>query len=248
MITAIILEDEPQLLETNKLLLEQNFPDIKVVGEAGTIKRAVKLIQQKKPELVLLDIELADGNCFQVLNQCKPYTFKPIFVTAYNTYAIKAIKFSAIDYILKPVNEYEFCNAVNKAIESINNDDIKMQTDNLTNHFNDAVKSKKLVLRTSDTLHLVDIYDILFCKSDNSYTTFYLIDGDEIVVSKSIREYADLLSEYDFIQPHQSFLVNINNIAKIDKTDGGFIILKGGKEVPISSRRKQTVLDQLAKL
>lgn len=248
MITALLIEDEPQLMETNRLMLQQNFPNIEIVGEASTVTEAVDLITKKKPQLVLLDIELADGNCFQILNQCRPFTFKPIFITAYNNHAIKAIKYSAIDYILKPVNEFEFCSAVSKAIESINEDYIKLQTDNFSNHYAGNLKSNKIILRTSDALHLTEINDILFCQSDNSYTSIYLADNKEIIVSKSLKEFTDLLGEYDFIRPHQSYLVNINSIAKVDKTDGGFIILKNGKEIPISKRRKQLVLDKLATL
>ncbi len=248
MIKAVLIEDEPQLMETNRLMLEQNFPNIKIVGEADTVAKAVKTIQEQHPQLVLLDIELADGNCFQVLNQCRPYTFKPVFITAYNHYAIKAIKFSAIDYILKPVNEYEFCNAINTAITSINEDEIKLQTFNFEQQYNSETKNKKLLLRTSDTLHLVDINNIMYCRSDNSYTTFYLIDEQEIIVSKSIKEYEEMLSEYDFIRPHQSFLVNLCHVTKIDKTDGGFMVMKNKKGIPISSRRKQMVFDKLDRL
>ncbi|MCW3788141.1 LytR/AlgR family response regulator transcription factor [Plebeiibacterium sediminum] len=248
MIKAVLIEDEPQLMETNRLMLKQNFPNIKIVGEADTVSKAINTIQEQQPQLVLLDIELADGNCFQVLNQCRPYTFKPVFITAYNHYAIKAIKFSAIDYILKPVNEFEFCNAINTAITSINEDEIKLQTFNFEQQYNNEAKSKKLLLRTADSLHLVDIKEIIFCRSDNSYTTFFLNDGQKIIVSRSIKEYEEMLSEHDFIRPHQSFLVNLSHVTKIDKTDGGFMVMKNKKEIPISSRRKQMVIDKLDSL
>lgn len=248
MIKTVLIEDEPQLMETNRRMLEQNFPNVEIVGEAATVADAVKTIQEKQPQLVLLDIELADGNCFQVLNQCQPYVFKPVFITAYNHYAIKAIKFSAIDYILKPVNEFEFCNAVNKAIASINEDEIRLQTSNFEQHYAGGVKHKKLLLRTSDTLHLVDTCDIMYCKSENSYTTFFLTDGQEIIVSRSIKEYEDMLEGYSFIRPHQSYLVNLEQVVKVDKTDGGFIIMKNSKEIPISSRRKQMILERLERL
>ncbi len=248
MITAVIIEDEQQLRETNRLFLENNFANIKIVGEAGTVNEAIKVITDTKPQLVLLDIELADGNCFQVLQKCKPYTFKPIFITAYNQFAIKAIKFSAIDYILKPVNEFEFCNAIQSAIKYIRQDEINLQTDNFQDHYSNNTKSKKLVLRTTESMHVVPVNNIYYCKSDNSYTTFYINDGQEIIVSKSIKEYADLLEEHDFLRPHQSYLVNINAISKIDKSDGGFIVLQNKKEIPISQRRKQIIIDALNKL
>jgi len=249
MIKAVIIEDEPQLRETNRLLLEENFPNISVEGEAGTVDESVKLIQEIQPQLVLCDIELEDGNCFQVLQKCKPYTFRPVFITAYNQYAIKAIKFSAIDYILKPVNEFEFCDAIQKAIDCI--DDHKnsnIQTDYFMSNYKNGNGLKKVVLRTVNSMHIVDLDEILYCKSDNSYTSFYLKDKKEITVSKSIKEFAELFSEYNFLRPHQSFLVNLQGITKIDKTDGGFIIMENGTEIPISSRRKQAIFEELDRL
>jgi two-component system, LytTR family, response regulator len=245
---VVIVEDEPRLRDTNKTFLKNNFPDMEIVAEAGTVNEAVDAIKTSKPDLVLLDIELADGNCFQVLHQCKPYTFKPVFITAYNQYAIKAIKFSAIDYILKPVNEYEFCNAIQKAVENNQQDEINKQTENFREHYSGITKQKKLVLRTADTMHIIAVDSIIYCKSDNSYTTFFIDDGQEILVSKGIKEYADLLTEYGFLRPHQSYLVNINAISKIDKADGGFIILHNKKEIPISQRRKQIIIDAINNL
>lgn len=226
-------------------MLQSNFSQIEIVGEAGTVEDAVQVILSTKPDIVLLDIELKDGNCFQVLHKCKPYKFKPIFITAYNQYAIKAIKFSAIDYILKPVNEYEFCNAVELAIGQLNDDKEGVRIDNFHKHYTDKTETKKIVLRTSDALHVIPIKDILYCNSDNSYTTFHICDCRKIVVSKSLKDYCTLLEEFQFIRPHQSYLVNINAISYIDKTDGGFIIMSNGKEIPISSRRKQVILEAI---
>ncbi len=248
MIRTVIIEDEPHLCEINRMLLVDNFPDIEIVGEAGRVADSVDLIKSEKPDLVLCDIELEDGNCFQVLQKCRPYNFRPVFVTAFNQYAIKAIKFSAMDYILKPVNEFEFCEAIQRAIDSISDGKTTIQTENLLAFTNNLNGAKKVVLRTSDSMHLVDVNEILYCKSDNSYTTFFLREKKEITVSKSIKEFAELFSDYNFLRPHQSFLVNLNGITKIDKTDGGFIIMENKAEIPISSRRKQMIFEQLEKL
>lgn len=248
MVRIVIIEDELNLREINRMLLVDNFPDVEIVGEAGRVDEAVTLIKTEKPDLVLCDIELEDGNCFQVLQKCKPYNFRPVFITAFNQYAIKAIKFSAIDYILKPVNEYEFCDAIQRAIDQLGKNSSEIQTENLLAHTNYSNSCKKVVLRTSDAMHLVAVEEIVYCKSDNSYTTFFLHDKKEITVSKSIKEFAELFSDYDFLRPHQSFLVNLNSITKIDKTDGGFIIMTNGAEIPISTRRKQLIFDQLEKL
>lgn len=248
MITAVIIEDEALLRETNRFLLNEHFPDINIVGEAASVEEAVKLIKETNPSIVLMDIELMDGNCFQVLQRCKPYTFRPVFITAYNQYAIKAIKFSAVDYILKPVNEYEFCNAIKQALSFVNHEQLSAQADNFLDHYTNDKKSKKLVLRTAEAFHIVNITDIIYCKSDNSYTSFFLLDGREIVMSKSIKVYSDLLSDYGFIRPHQSFLVNMNHIARIDKSDGGFVIMQNKTEIPISLRRKQMIISELDRL
>ena len=249
MIKAVIIDDEPAMQEVSSLLLSEYFPEIKQVGFANSIKSGIDLINSKNPDLVLLDIELTDGNSFRILQKLKPYNFKVVFITGHNSYAIKAIKFSALDYILKPVNEVEFQQAIQRAVEQINsNTDSTMQTEVLMASYKKETQSKKLVLKTTESLHIIDISDIQFCRSDNSYTTFYLIDGEEIVVSKSIKEYSELLTEYGFFRPHQSFLVNLNHVKKIDKTDGGFIIMKNKKEIPVSIRQKKHLINVLGKL
>jgi two-component system, LytTR family, response regulator len=245
---VVIIEDEELLRKTNRNLLQSNFPQMEIVGEAGAVGESIEMLKATKPDLVLMDIELADGNCFQVLQACKPYTYRVIFITAYNQYAIKAIKFSGIDYILKPINEYEFCNAINQAIAHNKQDELLLQTAHFEHQYTTKEKPEKLLLRTAEVLHIVIIKDINYCKSDNSYTSFFVKDNKEVIISKSIKEYDELLSLHGFIRPHQSYLVNINAIEKFDKTDGGFIILYNKTEIPVSKRRKQIVLDELVKL
>lgn len=245
MIKAVIIDDDKQMRELNACLLSDNFPDIEIIGEADSVNSGVDIITETKPDLVLLDIEIKGGTGFNVLQKVRPYSFQVIFITGFNNFAIKAFKFSAIDYILKPVNEVEFIDAIEKAVTQININDNELQYDNFLSHYEKKTQSKKIVLRTSEALHLVDISNIVFCKSDNSYTTFYLDGGKEIIVSKSMKEYASLLEEFNFVRPHQSFLVNTQHISKIDKSDGGFVILNNGKEVPVSARRKQSLLSAL---
>lgn len=244
---AIIIDDEPAMQEINSRLLTEYFPAINLVGTANSITSATELIRLKKPDLILLDIELKDGSGFQVLQQLKPYTFKVVFITGFNHYAIKAIKFSALDYILKPVNETEFQQAIQRAIDHIYLD-TEQQTNLLLESLRKETQNKKLVLKTSDSIHIVDISDILFCKSDNSYTTFFIHENEKIIVSKSIKEYDELLCEYGFFRPHQSYLVNLNHVKKIDKSDGSFIIMKNKKEIPVSLRQKKNLLQLLEKL
>jgi two-component system, LytTR family, response regulator len=249
MIKAVIIDDEPAMQQVNSLLMNEYFPEVTVAGIANSVESAVLLIKEQQPQLVLLDIELGSGTGFQVLQQLKPYSFKVVFITGFDSYALKAIKFSALDYILKPVNETEFQNAIQKAVDEINNQESQqLQTQHLLDTFKKEINPKKLVLKTAELLHIVDISDIHFCQSDNSYTTFFLENNEKIVVSKSIGEFESLLADFSFFRPHQSFLVNLNHVKKIDKSDGGFIVMKNKKEIPISIRQKKKLISLLENL
>lgn len=248
MIKAVIIEDEKELRDINRALLTDNFPQISIVGEADSVESGIQIIKDAKPDIVLMDIEIKGGTGFNILQKIKPYNFQLIFITAYNHLAVKAIKFSAIDYILKPVNEFEFNNAIENALQLVENNQMEMQVGNFFDHYEKKTQSKKIVLRTAEAMHIIDISDIVYCKSDNTYTTFYLTDGIEILVSRPIKEFANMLEEYNFIRPHQSYLVNLNFIKMLDKSDGGFIILTTGSNIPVSTRRKHSLMQILDKL
>jgi two-component system, LytTR family, response regulator len=249
MIKAVIIDDNAGIRATNQRLLAEYFVDVEVVGQADSVESAYALIRETNPQLVLLDIELNGGTGFQLLQKLKPYTFKVIFITGFNQYALKAIKFHAIDYILKPVNATEFQEAVQSTINLIEADfSTKEQNELFLHSFNQNNGPGKLVLRTLDAIHLVTISDILYCKNDNNYTTFFLASGSKIMVSKGLVFYEDILNESGFFRPHQSYLVNLQHVVKVDKTDGGFIILDSSEEIPISSRRKKGLLQLLENL
>ena len=222
-----------------------NFVNLTDVGDP--VDAAKAYYEAGCDELVFLDIEIKGGTGLHVLQRLKKRDFKLIFITAFNDFAIKAIKFSAIDYILKPINEFEFKNGVERAILEIGKISNSSQTDTLFAN-QESTKERKLVLRTSQEIHIVNISEIVHCVSDNAYTTFRLNTGEKIVVSKGIGEYADLLAGFGFLRPHQSHLVNINYIKKLDKSDGGFLILKDKTQIPVSSRQKQQLIDLLSKL
>lgn len=242
---AVIIDDQEDIRSINRTLLSQNFPDIDVVGEADGVESGIELLTQTQPDLVLLDIEIKGGTGFNILQKVRPYNFMVIFITAFDEFAIKAIKFSAIDYILKPINETEFCSAIESAISTYERNKVAMQVQNLLDHVEDKGKNRKIILRTMESIFLVDLEEILYCESDNSYTTFYLSDGKEILISRGIKEYEQMLSPYRFFRPHQRYLVNLNHVERIDKNDGGSIILKSKASIPISHRRKQALMDFL---
>ncbi len=249
MLKVVIVDDEPDNRYYNRKLLNNNFPEIEIAGEAGSVDDAVKVIGETNPDLVLLDIEINGGTGFNVLQRLKPYYFKVIFITAFNDMALKAIKYSAMDYIVKPVNELEFCNAIEKVINNTEpRETVIKQNEFLLDYFKKENQLGKIVLKTAEAIHFVDVQDIIYCKSDNSYTSFFLTTNESIIVSKSIKEFTEMLEPYGFFRPHQSYLVNIKHIKKIDKADGGFLVLKNNKEIPLSVRQKKKILDILSKM
>ena len=247
MVRAVIVEDERYLREIVRKILKDSFSGMEIVGEADSVSEGVRLIDTLQPDLVFLDIEIREGQGFDILEQVAYDEFRVIFITAYNEFAIRAIKFSAIDYILKPVNEEELITAVRRALSEIEKPVLRKQIENFFNNYHN-LQHKKLVIRTSEDIHIININDIIRCESDNSYTTFFMEGGEEILVSRSIKEYEEMLSDYGFIRPHRSHLVNLDYVKKLDKSDGGFLILKDGKEIPVSSRRKHNLLQILNNL
>ena len=178
MVKVVIIDDEKISRETIKFLLADYFPEVTVSAEAESVDDAVKIIEEQNPELVFLDIEIKGGTGLHVLQRLKKRDFKLIFITAFNDFAIKAIKFSAIDYILKPINEFEFKNGVERAILEIGKISNSSQTDTLFAN-QESTKERKLVLRTSQEIHIVNISEIVHCVSDNAYTTFRLNTGEK---------------------------------------------------------------------
>lgn len=247
MIKAVIVDDEPFHRETIQMLLDDYFPDVSTVAQAEGVDDAVAVIELHQPELVFLDIEIKGGTGFHVLQKLKKRDFKLIFITAFNEFALQAIKFSAIDYILKPINEFEFKAGVERAIQEIEKQEVAAPIEYLVSNYQDKT-DKKLVLRTSQELHVVNVTDVVRCEADNAYTTFYLESGEKIVVSKGLSEYAEMLENYGFVRPHQSHLVNLSFIRKLDKSDGGFLVLKDKSEIPVSARKKQQIIDFLNRL
>jgi two-component system, LytTR family, response regulator len=245
----VIIDDEPMARNTISSILKLGFPQVEIVGQAGSVKDALELIKETVPDIVFLDIDLPDGTGFDILASLQPTNFKVIFVTAHQEYAIKAIKFSALDFILKPISSIELGAAMNKVIseKSLVDSEIKFET-LLTNYKSPRKEMRKMVLRTSESIHIVDIEDIIRCESDNNYTTFFLKDGQKILVSKGLKEYDDMLADYGFYRAHQSHLVNINFISRFDKKDGGYLVLADKTHVPVSQRKRQGLLDLFEKM
>ncbi|MBN1186025.1 MAG: response regulator transcription factor [Bacteroidales bacterium] len=246
MIRTLIIEDELPILENIQATLEKYCPNIEIVAVASNLADARSAIEEQGPELVLSDINLPDGTTFDMLGQLHEINFKIIFITAYEEYAIRAIKYSALDYLVKPIDPKELISAVDKADKSIEVEDSRIKLSALMLNIKDyADKLKKIVLKTSKSIFLVDVQDIIYCNSDGPYTEFFLDDGRKILVSKGIKEYEDLLKDAGFLRVHQSYIVNLNYIDRYERYDGGCLILKKGKEIPVSHRKRDKLLQLL---
>jgi two-component system LytT family response regulator len=246
---AVIVEDEKHSRETLKNLLEEFCVDIDVVGLASSVTEAVNTISSLKPDVVFLDIELQTGTGFDVLNQLVTFNFEVIFTTAFDQYAIKAVKFSSLDYLLKPIDLEELQNAVAKARTKKNQDVYKKQLETLMLNLKQRKPTlNKICLATSDGYEFIEVNDILYCKAEGSYTNFVLKNNESILVSKHLKEYENMLLEQDFMRVHNSFLINLKEVKKYIKSDGGYIIMNNNDSVSISRSKKEDFIQVISSL
>ena len=243
MIKTIIIDDEVKARETIANMLQTYCSDIEVIAMAGSVKEGVKVLAKKKPDLVFLDIKMGDGTGFDLLRKLKEVNFMLIFITAFEEFAIRAIKFSALDYILKPLDPDELVNAVEKAKFTIEKENVSMRLEALYENL-DVLNSnsKKIVLKTTSSVHIVNITDIIRCESEKNYTHFFTIDQEKITVSKTLKEFNELLMDYSFYRVHQSHLVNMAHVRRYDKQDGGHLVMDDNSTVPVSFRKKEDLM------
>lgn len=242
--TAIIIEDNILALEMLTNDISNNHKEIAIIGTGKSVVEAAKLLRKTQPDILFLDIMLGDGTGFDILEIFPDLRSKIIFVTASDAFAIKAFKFAAIDYILKPYLDTDLANAIQKAHAQIQpeNEQLKVLKQAITKP---NIRLEKISLHTSEKIIVANIADIIRCKSDNNYTTFYLKDTTKILVSKTLKFYADLLKEVGFLRVHQSHLINTKYIKEFIKADGGYLMLTDNSNVPVSVRKRTAVLEIL---
>lgn len=243
MIRTIVIDDENKARETIVNMLGMYCKEVEVIAEASDVQSGYDAIRKHQPDLILLDIKMPDGTGFDLLRKFLNVDFNVIFITAYEEFAIRAFKFSALDYLLKPIDPDELMSAVNKAQDKMKSEDLtlKIQTlfenvDHLSN------REKKIVLKTSSNVHVVNLYDIVRCQSDKNYTHFFTVEGEKIVVSKTLKEYDELLRSFGFFRVHQSHLINLSFVKRFDKSEGGFLVMKDDSKVPVSFRKKDDLM------
>ncbi len=242
---AVIVDDEPAVRNTVSSLLQESFPDIIVCAAAGSVAEGFDAISEHQPDILFLDVELPDGLGFDLLKKSSPVHFRTIFITGHQEYALNAIKVSALDYILKPIDNDELRAAVNKARELINNEEEQLKLIALSENLQETRVLKRIILKTAEALQLIALTDIIRAEADSNYTHFHLAGGRHIIVSRTIKEYESMLSGSGIIRVHQSHLVNLDYIDKFIKRDGGYLLLKDGSSVPVSPALKQKVLHSL---
>jgi two-component system LytT family response regulator len=242
-VNAIIVDDERNGRENLRGALNQYCSEIKVVAEADSALAAIDLIQQLNPDLVFLDIEMPGGNGFKVLDFFKEPKFSVIFVTAYDHYAIQAIRFAALDYILKPIDALLLKAAVNRYIQQKSVVDQRLVQ--FLKNESQAKENRRIALPMADKINYIEINQIIKCQGEANYTRFFLMNGEEQLVSKSLVEYEDILTGYNFIRTHKSFIVNVSHIQSYIKSDGGYLVMSDKSTVPISRRKRDIVLNEI---
>lgn len=248
MIRCVIVEDEEMARNVLKSLLAQYCQDVMVCAEADDIVSGKNMIETFRPDLVFLDIEMPGGSGFKLLTSIDNVDFEVVFVTAYEQFAIKAIRHDALDYILKPIDPKELVAAVEKVKETKYKKTLKKQYDNLLKNIDpEQLVVRKISISTTDKIHLIDVDDIIRCESDNYYTIIYFKDGTSLMVSKTLKEMDQKLQEYDFVRTHKSHLVNMRCIKNFIK-DEMMVLMTDDTKVPVSKRKKELILEVINNL
>ncbi len=237
---AIIVEDKEYIRKGLLNILSIIDADVEVIGECESVQEATIVTKTCKPELVFLDINLSDGTAFDFLDKMESIDFKIIFITAYEEYALRALKIGAVDYLLKPVDVEELKVALQK-VEKLTAADQKNNIAKAKQVFNN--EGNHIILSFHDSYQVINLDELIYCESDKGYTTFYCIDGNKHLVSKTLKEFEERLLEANFQRPHQSFMINMKYVDKYDKA--GTIHLKNGTKIPVSSRKKESFLSTL---
>ena len=245
MIKAIIVDDEPYCCESLDALLQRYCPDITVTGIFNNGSDALNAIRQQQPDLVFLDVEMPKMNGFEMLEQLPAVNFDLIFTTSYDKYALKAIRFSAIDYLLKPIDREELQKAVQKVIQH-SQTPITQQLEILMQKVkNPLTPIGKIAMPTMEGLQMVAVDSIVSCESDSNYTIVLMKSKQKLIVSRTLKDIEEMLEEHGFVRVHHSYLVNVNEIEKYIKGEGGYLVMSDGSSVDVSRSKKEILMKKL---
>jgi two-component system LytT family response regulator len=244
MIKAVLIDDDKNLRDGMKSMLNKTAPHISIIGEADSVASGVSLLEKEQPQVVFLDIQLTDGTGFDILEKLterqKSINYNVVFITAHEQYAIKAFRFSALDFLLKPVDPEELEMVVEKIEHAVEQKTDFSHIDLLLENIRKNVDNfKRIALSTSDGIHLFDISDIIRCESMDNYTRFFIRNSKPILISKTLKEYEELLKVHNFERIHQSHLINLKYLKSYIKKDGGYVVMSDDSHLPISQRKKE---------
>lgn len=250
MTTALLIDDDANLRAGMRKMLSRYAPEITIIGEADSVQTGVEAMSKLQPQVLFLDIQLTDGTGFDVLEQLAEKNgkikFQVVFITAHEQYAIKAFRFSALDFLLKPVDPEELLKVIDKIKNVLDKSDNYSHIDLLLENIRKKVDNfKRIALSTSDGIHLFDVSDIIRCESEDNYTKFYIKNNKPILISKTLKEYEELLTEHGFERIHQSHLINLAYLKSYIKKDGGYVVMADNSNLPISQRKKERLQELL---
>lgn len=244
MLRTIIIDDEPNAVGLLALRLLQHCPQIDVVASCTSSHKGVQAILEHRPDLVFLDIEMPQMNGFEVLEAVSGVSFSLVFVTAYDKFALKAFRYSAVDYLLKPIDTQELVQAVQRVENSRKTAPEQIQ--HLKGQLSNGGKSlpDRIALPYQNGVAFVNLTDILYCESDDNYTKFYLADGQHYLATKPLRDIQELLEERDFLRVHRQYLINLSHIKKFVKGEGNYVVMTNGQSIPVSRTQKDRLMER----
>lgn len=246
---ALIIDNEKSIRDGLREMLTTFCENVKEIHEETGVEKGIEAIYHHKPDIVFLDVEMNDGTGFDLLRKLPQVNFGVVFITAHDKYAVEAFRFSAIDFLLKPIDRTELVASVERVAQYRKNTDLTRQLQVLQESMGTLKNSdKKIVLKDSESFHFVNVNDIIRCEADGAYTKFVISGAKKILISKVLKEYEELLGAYNFVRVHHSHLVNTQQIVRFDRADGGNLMMANNDVVPVSQRKREQLLGILSKL
>ena len=247
MIRTLLIDDEQHCNKTLRYELERHCPEVEVVGEAMSGEEGIERINRMKPDLVFLDIEMPGMSGFEMLRRLDPVNFDVVFVTAYDQYAIRAFRFAAVDYLLKPVISDQLREAIGRITARKQTTDRALQMNTLIHNLQYGIKSPRIALPAGRGMDFVNIDDILYCSAESNYSHIVLQDGRKYTLAKTLKDIEGLFDQLGFFRIHQTYLVNLHKVQRYVRDDGGYVIMPNGEKIPIAKRRKEEFMSWLRK-
>lgn len=248
MTTVLIADDELHVAEAFTSIIKNYSTEFEVVATCNNLQSSKEAISKWHPDIVLMDIEIGDEMGLDIARHFPHQPFKLIFITAHQNYAVSAFRLNAVDYLLKPVDPDLLIEALNKAKAVTDVQQLSSKLDDLLRATASSKSNKKIILKTSENIHVLSLADVMYCKAERSYTKFYLSDKNSILVSTPVGAYEEIFRDFGFLRIHQSYLLNIDYIKRYEKSDGGAVILKDDTSLPVATRKKDILISMLRQL